>query len=751
MSNKVEIKKANCWFCFLQCPVEVHVSNGDIIRVRGDKAGGRQGFICEKNLLASLSYNNHPNRLNYPLKRVGERGAGKWERISWERAMDEIADKLSRIRDEYGAEAVSCTKGHGHVHRYWAHQRWSNLFGTPNAIDSTKNCFQPQIAAEVSVYGDTTVPCLPAPGVTKCMVIFASNPYEALPPNWQIFVKAKKQGAKTVVVDPRLTRTAELADLWLQIKPGTDGALAYAMLNVIIEEELYDKEFVGNWCLGFETVKDFVKEYTPEKVESITWVPREKIIEAARMYASNKPAIMNAGWGVTHSQLGRGRTLSVNLAKCILRSITGNLDIRGGELLHCGTRAALSQNMHWDKLFTHPLRKRDAVGAEEFPIMSVKAFKLFHEALKRVHGENGFPFETALYPNISPFFLWTSILEGRPYPIKGLLNMGMNVLVSRTNSRRIYQALRSSNLELHVTMELFMTPSAMLSDYVLPMCDWFERINFSPAAYYSSTGEQCIEPKYERRSDYYFLRELGMRLGQEGYWPETVEEACNKFLKPIGLGFKELIRRVRWEGEKTLEPPKEYKKYEKTGFGTFSGKVELVPSILSKLGYELLPSYRDLPQTPGIIGGEGEYPLVLISGGRVRTFFHSQLREQAKLRERRHDPTMQIHPDTALKLGIAGGDWVYIETPKGRIRQKAEITERIHPRVVHVEDGWWYPEQPGEEPHLFGVWESNASVLLPDEPQVCDYQGGPPMRAIQCRVSKVTQAAEDSNETQKRR
>jgi thiosulfate reductase/polysulfide reductase chain A len=737
MPNEVEIKKAICWFCFRGCPVEVQVSNGNVVKVKGDRAGEEKGFLCEKNALASLSYNDHPNRLNYPLKRIGERGEGKWERISWERAMDEVADKLSKIRDKYGAEAVACLKGHGHVHEYWAHQRWSNLFGTPNTFDSAKDCFQPQLAAEVAVYGDTTVPCLPRPGVTKCMVIFVSNPYEALPPDWRVFVEAKRQGTKVIVIDPRLTKSAELADMWLQIKPGTDGALAYGMLNVIIEEELYDKKFVENWCLGFEAVKDFIKGYPPARVESITWIPREKIIEAARIYATNKPAVMGAGWGVTHSQLGRGRTLSVNLAKCILRAITGNLDIPGGELLHPKTKAAFSQNIHWDKLFTHQLRKKDGVSADKFPIMSVEAFKLFQEALRRVYGENGFPLEMAIYPNISPFYLWTSILEEKPYPIKGLLNMGMNVLVTRTNTRRIYQALKSNNLELHVTTELFMTPSAMLSDYVFPMCDWFERTNFSPPNYFSNIGEQCVKPKYERRSDYDFLRELGIRLGQEDYWPEKVEELYNKFLEPIGLDFKEVVRRVRWEGDKSLIPVHEYKKYEKIGFGTFSGKVELVPSLLKKLGYELLPSYKDLPQIPGVTGGEEEYPLVLISGGRVRTFFHSQLREQAKLRERRPNPIMQIHPDTASELSIVSGDWVYIETPKGRIRQKAEVTDRIHPKVVHAEHGWWFPEQPGEAPDLFGTWESGIGVLFPDEPEVCDYQGGPPMRAIQCRVGKA--------------
>lgn len=207
----------------------------------------------------------------------------------------------------------------------------------------------------------------------------------------------------------------------------------------------------------------------------------------------------------------------------------------------------------------------------------------------------------------------------------------------------------------------------------------------------------------------------------------------DRFLEPTGLTFKEMVRKVRWEGDRGLRPAvRVERKYEQTGFATPSGKVELVPTLLKELECEILPHYREYITT-----ADENYPLTLITGGRVRAFFHSTLRQLPGLRRRHPDPLVQIHPDTAIKYQITDGEWVGIETPLGRIKHKAEVTDRIHPKVVHIEHGWWFPEEQAEAPHLFGVWESNAEVILSNEPEVCDYQGGPPMRALACRLIKL--------------
>jgi len=675
--------------------------------------------------------------LNYPLKRVGDRGQGKWSRISWDQAMDEIAGKITEIRNDYGPEAVACMGGEGIACYYWTFMRWCNLFGTPNYFHSTKNCFSPQVIAEVAMYGSDTCHQVPVPGVTKCMVVFGANPFEARPQWWSSVVRSQKEGAKLIVIDPRLTKTAQRADLWLQLRPGTDAALAYGMLNVIVREGLYDKEFVDRWCLGFDEVEALVQDYTPEKVEAITWLPKEKIIEAARIYATSRPAQISTTWGVTHSQLGKGADLPVNLAKGALRAITGNLDVEGGELIFSDLEdMAYDQNLCWDRLIDHPLRTRDNVSAERFPVGSVRGLKLFREAMKRVFKKGGYLRDWALAPNVSPYYMWQAILEEKPYPIKALIFPGLNVMCTRTNIDRVHQALVSPKLELSVVMDHFATPHGMLADYVLPATDWLERPWLEPGHHVAA--EQSLPPKYERRHDYDFWRELGARLGQGEYWPETLEAMYDRFLEPAGASFAEFTRRVRWEKDASLIPDRTYKKYNKKGFATFSGKVELVPSILRKLGCELPSPFKEPPRSPFSTPVLAEsYPLILITGGRTRIYFHSTLREEPKLRQRHPDPLVQIHPETAKRFDIAPGDWVYIETPEGRIKQKAEVTRGILPGVVHIEHGWWFPEQAGEEPRLFGVWESNAGVILPDEPEYCDYQGGPPMRALLCRISRA--------------
>lgn len=729
-----EIKKSCCRLCTYFCPVQVHVNNGEVVKVESDKVGanGRR-FICERAALGAVDFHNHPQRLNYPLKRIGAKGEGKWAQISWEQATGEIANKLNSIRANFGPEAVAVMTGHGSEPFSWTIHRWCNIFGTPNTFSSTKNCWAPQLAVELAVCGSDTYPNLPKPGVTRCMVVFGGNPYESRPYWWDQFVEAKKQGAKLIVIDPRRTRTADMADIWLQIKPGSDGALAYAMLNVIIQEKLYDELFVQKWCSGFDKVSDFVKEYSPEAAEAITWIPQEKIVQVARMYALGRPAVLQAIWGVTHSQLGRGRTLCINPAKSILRAITGNLDIDGGELLRSRTTGAdYARNMQWKLLLEHPLRKKDTIGADRFPIMSVRAFRLYSETWQKVFGEAGYPLDRAVAPNPSPYYIWNGIAEGKPYPIRALIVSGLNAMCTTTNTRSVYRALTSENLDLHVSIDTFMTPNGMLADYVLPAADWMERSSMNPGDIYGSVGEQAVKPKYERRIDYELWRDLGKLLGQGEYWPEDAEDMYDLFLKSTGFTFKELVHKARWDGDNSHQPEAKLKKYEQTGFATPSGKVELVPSLLEKLDYKVLSHYDEF-----LLGAEDEYPLKLITGGRLRPFFHSTLRQLSKLRQRHHDPMLQIHPDTAREYQISNGEWVGIETPLGRIKHKAEVTDRIHPKVVHIEHGWWFPEEKPEEPHLFGVWESNAEVILPNDPEVCDYQGGPPMRAVPCRLVKL--------------
>ena len=219
-----------------------------------------------------------------------------------------------------------------------------------------------------------------------------------------------------------------------------------------------------------------------------------------------------------------------------------------------------------------------------------------------------------------------------------------------------------------------------------------------------------------------------------GYWPRKVDEFYDLFLEPGGMTFQEFVSQEKnWH---VVEPS--YRKYEEKGFATFSGKIELVPSIFEQLGYNPLPVYEEPGRSP-ISTPElfRDYPLILITGSRVRNYFHSMYREEEKLRKTYPDPKLQIHPKTAEGLGIKNGDSVYIETPEGRIRQVAELYDGLHPQVVHADGYWWFPEEPDKDPCLFGVWESNVNVITPDDPALFSYSGDNPFRAILCKVYKA--------------
>ena len=311
-------------------------------------------------------------------------------------------------------------------------------------------------------------------------------------------------------------------------------------------------------------------------------------------------------------------------------------------------------------------------------------------------------------------------------------------MITQANVKLVYKALKA--LDLYVVHDYFMTPSAQLADYVFPITSWMERPllwdhrGHDTVIWAGEQGLPNVMPgEYDRRTDYEFYRGLGIRLGQEEHWPwENLEQVFDERLKPMGLTFNEFVAQGGY-----YFPHNEYRK-EKQGFATPTGKVELYSTIFEKLGYDPLPSYKEPFETP-ISKPElvKEYPLMLLTGGRFIPMYHSEFRQIDSLRQRHPDPLVQINPKTANELGIGDGDWVWIETLRGRIRMKCSHFADIDPGVVHAEHGWWFPELPGEEPWLHGVWESNVNVLMEDDPDVCcEYNGGWPLRTALCKIYK---------------
>jgi anaerobic selenocysteine-containing dehydrogenase len=309
----------------------------------------------------------------------------------------------------------------------------------------------------------------------------------------------------------------------------------------------------------------------------------------------------------------------------------------------------------------------------------------------------------------------------------------------------VYKALKSSNLELHVVLEHFLTPTAMLADYVLPAASKFEVPCLSTVEDFApsfSTGEQAIQPLGERRDDYEFFRGLAIRLGFGEYFPWKTKAELHEFrLAPLELTFEQAKDKYIIGSDKpwtyeTINP----QTGKPTGFATPSGKFELYSNVLKELGYDPLPFYQEPVESPFSTPELArEYPLILITGGRFLPQFQSEHRQLGMgLREQHPDPLVEIHPDTAKDLGINNGDWAYIETLRGVIKMKAKITADIHPEVINCEHLWWFPEQPSREPWLGGMWESNCNVLTMDDLDTCDpLTGGWTMRALLCKVTRM--------------
>jgi len=722
LSQEKEVRRGWCGPCHIRCGLLVEFEGGKAVSVRGDPNDPlNRGQMCERGRLI-LEHLYHPDRLNYPLKRAGRKGEGKWQRIEWGQAMEEISLKLAEIKDRYGAEALAFSGGTRRTYG-WAVERFYNLFGSPNVTGAALVCMCPSHSVDWSTYGYFAVSDVRN---TALAVVWGSQRSRSqIIPGWRDLLVARKKGMKLIVIDPVQIEEAKMADMWLQIRPGTDLALMLGWIRLIIQEGLYDKEFVEKWTLGFDHLWERVKDYTPEKVAEITWVAQRLIVESARIYATTKPAVLSWGLGI---DLQGVNAIQAARGKAILRAITGNLDVRGGELLGLSQEdmkavsdVELEAN---DRLSREQVEKQ--LGAGQYRLMTRPGYELISQASKQT-GAYVKPPQSHMTCKAHSRHIWNAITTGQPYPVKALIAQANNPLVQAADTKLVYQALKSPNLELMVVMDYYMTPTAELADYVLPAAGTLERADFP-------SSPKAMEPLYQRGNDYSFWRELGVRLGQEQDWPwKTIEEVCDYQLRPLEITFAESVAHYGWRGTR------EYKKYEKHGFGTPSGKVEISSSIFGKLGYEPVPVYREPPETP-VSAPElaRDYPLILISGPRFLPMYHSELRQIPSARQAVPDPLTSLHPETAAKLGIGEGDWVWIETLRGRIKQKARLTEQVHRSMVCVQHGWWFPEKPGQDPELHGLWDSNANVLCPVDEKYCSPEtGGWPHTSLLCRVNKA--------------
>jgi thiosulfate reductase/polysulfide reductase chain A len=755
IDKPIEIKKVMCWpspGC-TNCGHLVSVKDGKIISMKGNPdCPTNRGAVCKERFPHFIEWLYHPDQLMYPLKRKGERGEGQWERISWDQALDEIASRLKELKSQFGAETLSVIEGTYRSDFYGIRSRFLNLFGNPhNMATAGTICGCNRHTFDIAVSGSTMPAMMLQLGNTKSAgsyVYCGSDISKARPVAWQKFKKrlSEEPRPKLIVIDPRKTEMAEMADMWLQIRPGTDAALFLAWINIIFEENLYDKEFVEKWTYGFNELRTRAAEYPPEKVAEITWIPADQIKASARLYALNRPSAITLGLGCDHIGFNAIRIEQTRMCLLALtgtiRSEFGLAPLGPGPIIN-GVMGVRDSMLQMEEKCA-PVQRHKHLGSDRFKLLTWPCYEQTSPNYRKTYGIA----QTMSGHNYSvpQPVVWRSILDSKPYPTSALITWGSNPLITGGNVKLIYKALKSENLKLHVVLEHFLTPTAMLADYVLPSASKLERGGLSTLEDFIpffQAGEKAVEPLGERKPDYQFFRGLAVRLGFGEYFPwETEEELYNYRLKPLGITFGEAAREKYvvsstqpWTYA-TINPATG----KPTGFATPSGKLELYSNVLKALGHDPLPFFEEPPESPVRTADIArEYPLILITGGRFNPQFHSEHRQIGMgMREQHPEPLVEIHPETAGQLGLKMGDWAYIETLRGVIKQKVNITDKIHPRVVNCEHGWWFPEQPAREPWLGGMWESNCNVLTMDDPDTCDrLTGGWNLRALLCKVYKV--------------
>lgn len=697
---KEEVIKTNCRGCHGGCGVLVHVRDGTIIKIEGDPDfPTNHGSICSKGLaFQQLVY--HPDRVKYPLKRIGKKGEGKWERISWDEAFGTIVNKLKQVIKENGAESIVLAQGTSREGEAFL-ARFGNLLGTPNVMAAGHFCYLPRVGASLVTCGN--LPVCDYDGDPKCVVVWASNIFWTNPDEYtgENLCRVLAQGAKLIVVDPRLTYTSSRADVWLQLRPGTDAALALGMLNVIINEGLYDKEFVEKYTHGWDKFVERVNQYPVEKVAEITWVPAEKIREAARLFAKTKPATIQ--WGISIEQ--NINCIDSDRLIIDLAAITGNLDVKGGMMIFPAPKGqTISQ-------FTY---HKELSSEQSVKYIAGDAHKLCH-----------------MIGLVPENYVYNAVLTGKPYPVRAILLQASNPVVTRPNAKMVHKAL--SQVEFLSVADFFLTPTAELADIFLPAATWLEA-DYTGGFFFRwgyIWPRKKIVQIGECKSDFEIWNELGRRMGQK-QWGKNYIEDLDQILAPGGVTWADIRDKPYIRGEV------KYRKYLERGFSTPTRKVELYCTTFEKWGYDPLPTYKEVPESP-VSKPElaKEYPYILITGPRSPVFFHSEHRMIPWLRECHPDPMIDIHPDTAKKHGIKEGDWVYIETPRGRIKQRARMLPGMHPQVVCIQHGWWFPEIKTPD---HGWDQSNSNILTDNDPKTLDIAfGASNLRTLLCKIYPAKQ------------
>ncbi len=643
-----------CRLCSANCLIEANIDQNNNIFAERIKSPYLKKIISCPKLQAVNEIIYSPDRLTDPLLKIKKANKPTWEKQSWEIILDMIASKLQYYKKNYGAESICWIRGQAPDWSSTWHyaMRFMNLLGSPNIIGNGAICHAAREFAHIMTYGEMSSPDYKN---SKYIIVWGRNDHNSKPRLFENILYAKERGAKLIVIDPVKTELAQIADSWLQIKPGGDGLFAMAMMNVIIKEKLYDQEFVDKWTLGFDQLSQSIDAYSPKIISKIINIDSDVIRTIARLYATTKPACIGEGNGLDMNL----EVFQTTRAICILRALTGNIDKKGGDKIPL------------------PIPFRNIELSELLP-KDVKPITYEYPLFDHFRPTRGNP---ALGP------VTGAIINKKPYPIKVLIIQGTNPVVTVANTKRFLKALDS--LDLIIVIDLFMTQTAKYADIVLPTTTSFEttRINF-PALYSNQVvlQDKIINSLGNSWPDWKITFELARRMNFEKEFPwKNVEQAIDYQLEPTGITVKQL--RSKPEGI-DFQHKKSYLKYLEDGFHTPSKKVEILSEKLQRYGFSGLPSFKLSIENYSYYKLKEEYPLLAISGARPNYFVHSQFRNIESLLKYEPEPLVDIHSLDAKERKIENGDLIKIFTPNGSIEMKANVSNIISPGIIRIPWGW---------------------------------------------------------------
>lgn len=703
-----------CHICPNHCALTAIVEGNEVVEVR---AAGDSGFpvnMCSvqkgaDHLIGTVKSNN---RLTRPLRRKGEKGEGKWEEISWDEALDVIADKLIEVRDKYGPERFVMILGEPKGMEFAFGQRFATAYGTPNVITPGNYCGVQSTESLRYTFGSRYIMAR-MDGNPKVIVIWGGN----LAHTGGTFSNIGRYDlnrllmggdTKLIVIDPKDIEIwpekgmhASDADIWIRPRPNSDGVLAMGMIKVIIEEGLYNEEYIKDWTIGFDEICREIETFTLDDVEELTWVPKQAIQEAARIYATNKPGVIGTG----NALEGNVAAFQTARAICAIRGITGNVNTPDGG--------------HID------LEPPSYYPPGRFMLGDLKGrLKEFPRSPERTIGGGVFQLASR-FGYVPTQALVKALLEEDPYLPKVGLALVTNPLLTYPDSKATEKAFKK--FELLVVSELFHTSTTRIADIVLPAAFMHEHdtLAYWPAWFAGvRANRKLVDPPGEAWPDIKIFNELAKKVGLGQYFWESEEEAMDYMVKPLGLTWEKFRDDVKYlPGKSKYDPNKVI------GYATPSGKVELYCETLKKSGVEPIPHFEEVKKPLfGRFDINEEFPLMM-TDYKSELFMLSGYRNIDLLRKKSLPPTTYMNPETAKEYGLKDGDWIYIETYMGKIRQRLSTQAGMHPKVVNVEFGW------GD----WGYEDSNMNLLTDYRPPWDYPTGSIAIRGYPCKVYKASE------------